>query len=174
VAATPRVTASSGDSLDDRSSARTDPADRLDLDDVARARPAASVRFGRGHRRRGVWARLALAGRRTFLTLTLGGHLSRLYAGLDAAVWLLVGLAAWRVVRREAVVPSADRDARPALDTLDWCVRAAFVAVALAALAVPVIEYWSSPNGQWDAWAIWNQKARFMSRAGPAGRRRLP
>ena len=110
---------------------------------------------------------LALAAVGTFLTLTLGGHLSRLYAGLDAAVWLLVGLAAWRVVRREAVVPSADRDARPALDTLDWCVRAAFVAVALAALAVPVIEYWSSPNGQWDAWAIWNQKARFMSRAGP-------
>jgi len=32
------------------------------------------------------------------------------FEGLDAAVWLLVGLAAWRVVRREAVVPSADRD----------------------------------------------------------------
>ena len=30
----------------------------------------------------------------------------------------------------------------------------------------PVIEYLSAPHGQWDAWAIWNQKARFFYRAG--------
>jgi hypothetical protein len=110
---------------------------------------------------------LALAAAGTFLTLTLGGHLSPRYAVLDACVWLGLGVAAWRVVRRQAALTLPDRQAPRRLDTVDWCVRGAFVAVALAALAVVLIEYWSSPHGQWDAWAIWNQKARFMFRGGP-------
>ena len=38
--------------------------------------------------------------------------------------------------------------------------------VAVASFSVPVIEYLAAPHGQWDAWAIWNQKARFLYRAG--------
>ena len=107
---------------------------------------------------------LAFATVGTFATLTLGGHLSHVYAVIDACVWLVIGGICGRALLRDtARVPAP---AVP-LSPLDWGVRAVFVAVALMALAVPVAEYLASPHGQWDAWAIWNQKARFMFRAGP-------
>jgi hypothetical protein len=112
---------------------------------------------------------LALAAVGTFLTLTLGGHLSPLYAVLDAACgWCLV----WRHGGRPPVgAPPARcrcRRRAPRAARHRRLVRARRVRRRGAgALAVPVIEYWSSPHGQWDAWAIWNQKARFMFRGGP-------
>jgi hypothetical protein len=53
------------------------------------------------------------------------------------------------------------------MTTTDWALRGAFAVVFVLACAVPIIEYGFAPHGQWDAWAIWNQKARFMFRAGP-------
>ena len=53
------------------------------------------------------------------------------------------------------------------LSTIDWLARAAFVAVLALVLAAQAIEYARAPHGQWDAWAIWNQKARFLLRGGP-------
>lgn len=114
---------------------------------------------------------LALAAVGAFVTLTCGGHLSSTYAVVDAVIWFLLAAAAWRALppgasgaRATGHGPSSPVDAPGALD---WTVRAGFAAVALCALAVPVVEYLASPHGQWDAWAIWNQKARFMYRAGP-------
>ena len=57
-------------------------------------------------------------------------------------------------------------DTTPWQTTADWLARAACVVLLLVSFAVPVIEYLRSPHGQWDAWAIWNQKARFLFRAG--------
>jgi hypothetical protein len=46
--------------------------------------------------------------------------------------------------------------------------------VFLAALAFAVVgvvaAYWESPLGDWDAWAIWNLRARCLFRAGPMWR----
>jgi hypothetical protein len=112
---------------------------------------------------------LAFAAVGTFMTLTLGGHLSPVYAVLDATIWVIVGGFAWRKLRRAPEAQSAPVHEAPLpLGPQDWAVRAVFVAVALMALAVPIVEYLASPHGQWDAWAIWNQRARFMFRAGPA------
>ncbi len=112
---------------------------------------------------------LALATVGTFATLIFGGHLSPVYAAVDASVWLMLGTVAWRRLRREAAADRSvqTRQAPAPLDRLDWCVRGTFVAVALLAVAVPIVEYLAAPHGQWDAWAMWNQKARFMFRAGP-------
>ena len=110
---------------------------------------------------------LAFAAVGTFLTLTLGGHMSPIYAVADACVWVVLGVLAWRAWHRGSPEAAESIDESPVpLDWQDWAVRAGFVAVALMALGVPIIEYLASPHGQWDAWAIWNQKARFMFRAG--------
>jgi hypothetical protein len=45
-------------------------------------------------------------------------------------------------------------------------VRIAFVLVAGMVTAAMVVHYTRAPNGEWDAWAIWNQKARFLLRGG--------
>jgi hypothetical protein len=54
------------------------------------------------------------------------------------------------------------------LDRTAILVRCAFAVVAATGIAVLVMEYVRSPHGQWDAWAIWNQKARFLFRGGRA------
>jgi hypothetical protein len=41
-------------------------------------------------------------------------------------------------------------------------VRAAFVVTAVAAAAAVITSIRSMPHGEWDAWAIWNQHARFL------------
>jgi len=111
---------------------------------------------------------LALATVGTFATLTLGGRLSPLYAAVDAGVWLAIGGLSWRALHQDTASVAAPIH-EPAVPPgpLDWGVRGVFTVVGLMALAVPIAEYLASPHGQWDAWAIWNQRARFMFRAGP-------
>src|SRR5205085_6583143 len=67
-----------------------------------------------------------------------------------------------RAVQRGAV----SRTVSQPLTRADILVRIAFVLVALTAAATLAVEYVRSPHGQWDAWAIWNQKARFLVRGG--------
>ena len=43
---------------------------------------------------------------------------------------------------------------------------ATFVAALALAVLGAVGMYWKDPLGDWDAWAIWNQRARFFFRAG--------
>ncbi len=102
----------------------------------------------------------------TFVTLMLGGRLDAGFVVRDVLIWTaLGGVSLWRLRGRwtrevhAAPFPAATID--------DWIVRAAFLIVLALAISVPVTEYLSAPHGQWDAWAIWNQKARFMYRAGP-------
>lgn len=104
----------------------------------------------------------------TFAAISAGVFPGPIFVGTDAGLWLVLGLGAWLWTRARAVdVDAGPRigPARPSTAT-DWLVRAACAALVAASCAVPVIEYLRSPHGQWDAWAIWNQKARFLFRAG--------
>lgn len=101
----------------------------------------------------------------TFATLMLGGRLGTSFVVRDALIWVLVAGGALWMGRGRA---SENRPAVfPRATSLDWALRGAFLVVLILAAAVPVAEYAAAPHGQWDAWAIWNQKARFMFRAGP-------
>jgi hypothetical protein len=102
----------------------------------------------------------------TFTTLMLGGRLGRAFVAADAVGWLLLGGVSALVIRRRQR-PNHPPAAFPAFTRVDWALRTAFVVVLLCAAGVIVTEYRAAPHGQWDAWAIWNQKARFMFRAGP-------
>ena len=50
--------------------------------------------------------------------------------------------------------------------TPSW-VRAAAIAACVLASAFFVVHTLRHPDGGWDAWAIWNLRARFLARAGP-------
>jgi hypothetical protein len=104
----------------------------------------------------------------TFAAVTLGFFPGPAFVATDAAGWVILGVLARRRARRTPLQdPLDDAPAPGVLAAGDWLARGAFVVVAAAALAVPVIEYLAAaPHGQWDAWAIWNQKARFLYRAG--------
>jgi hypothetical protein len=102
----------------------------------------------------------------TFAAVSLGMFPGAAFVAADALLWIAVSALAWRLGRRQVSGAVPGPAAPPALTTIDWLVRAAFLIVAVAAFSVPVIEYLTNPHGQWDAWAIWNQKARFLYRAG--------
>jgi hypothetical protein len=102
----------------------------------------------------------------TFVTLMAGGRLDRWFVVRDVLLWVAIaGVSLWLATRRAPVEPSAGF---PPARAGDWLVRAGFAFVLVIACAIPFIEYQAAPHGQWDAWAIWNQKARFMFRAGPS------
>jgi hypothetical protein len=90
----------------------------------------------------------------------------------DATLWLVVGGVAWRARRRRLEGPRhktvsvPTSDAVLALTTADWLVRGLFALIAMMAIGTIVMGYWALPHGEWDAWAIWNQKARFLARDG--------
>jgi hypothetical protein len=51
-------------------------------------------------------------------------------------------------------------------DRIDWILRAAFGVTATIALVSVITSLRAMPHGDWDAWAIWNQHARFLFRGG--------
>jgi hypothetical protein len=101
----------------------------------------------------------------------------------DVAIWASVCALGWWMRRNDAVMskrllPEANDESRerapaPSPDKspesrhrLDWIVCAAFGMTAMVALASVIASYRASPHGEWDAWAIWNQHARFLFRSG--------
>jgi hypothetical protein len=53
-------------------------------------------------------------------------------------------------------------------------IGAAFLAVSLCAFIVAAVQAWRSPHGDNDAYAIWNQRARFLYRGGATWREAFP
>jgi hypothetical protein len=92
----------------------------------------------------------------------------------DVAIWAAVGVLGWwlrtclrepRAQSREPGVESREPRAQSREPNV-WIVRAAFAVTAIVALVSVVVSALASPHGDWDAWAIWNQHARFLFRGG--------
>ena len=113
---------------------------------------------------------LGAASLTTTWLVALGVGFGTPFVVADALLWTGLVLAAgwrWRTVGGpRSGVPSAGGDAAPSLTVLEWLVRGVFCVTAAVALATAIAEYGASPHGQWDAWAIWNQHARFLFRGG--------
>lgn len=71
----------------------------------------------------------------------------------------LLGVAAWRRPRGEPEPPRADEPRAPR-----WAVGLSAVVVVLALLGQVAFAA-THPHGRWDAWMIWNFRARFLLRA---------
>jgi hypothetical protein len=81
--------------------------------------------------------------------------------GVALVAALVAGDAARRRLRRRG-----DRVPRPRFSRV---LGAAVLVAGLAGLALVVLAAVRAPHGDWDAWAIWNLRARFLFRGGGAG-----
>jgi hypothetical protein len=115
---------------------------------------------------------LGLSALSSFWLVSNGTGMGLGFVLTDATLWLVVGGVAWRVRRRSLegtrhkTVSVPTSDAVITLTTADWLVRGLFALIAMMAIGTIVMGYWALPHGEWDAWAIWNQKARFLARGG--------
>ncbi len=118
-----------------------------------------------------VGAGLGLSSVSTMWLVALGVVVGPRFVVADALLWTAIGTVAWWRLRGHGLArewrAGAPVSASPRrLTTTDWLARALFVATAVIAAVTAVAEYVIAPHGQWDAWAIWNQKARFLFRGG--------
>jgi hypothetical protein len=107
------------------------------------------------------------------LLLVTGSH--RTAVRLDAIFWVAVcaGVAADRVRIRRAVASRPAPSNQPAATVSIWRDPMVLVPAAgsliLATLAtLSFWQHWAvTPHGEWDAWAIWNLRARAILRGAP-------
>ena len=101
-----------------------------------------------------------------FLWLFLAGPPGNLYHASELTVFAAIGLFG-SMMRNAAATTANSSELRPAAEPR-WqrLLLAAFVAALALAMLGAVGVYWRDPLGDWDAWAIWNQRARFFFRAG--------
>lgn len=104
----------------------------------------------------------------TFWWVVAGNELGNGFVTVDALLWMAVAAAAaWRSraelkFRSCAHTPQCDDDV--VASHVPLFVRITFGVLAVVAAATVVQHYLVAPHGHWDAWAIWNQKARFLVR----------
>lgn len=115
---------------------------------------------------------LGLSALSSFWLIANGTGMGPGFVLADAILWTVVGSVAWWASRRRLGAGhqapprvAASPEALP-LTTTDWLVRGLFILIALMAVGTIVKGYWALPHGEWDAWAVWNQKARFLARGG--------
>ncbi len=109
---------------------------------------------------------LGLSSLAFFLGLQLGTPTAARYCAVEAAAWVILGLFGLVALRRSArparcavPTPSRGRGAKILL--------AVFLLTMVLAIAGTAGVYRGLPHGDGDAWAIWNQRARFLFRGGP-------
>jgi hypothetical protein len=92
---------------------------------------------------------------------------------IDGAIWLALGALGWWLrgagdwgLETGGWGPIPDPQS-PIPDPRSLILaRIGFAVVVALAVATAIGEYTGSPHGQWDAWVMWNQKARFITRGG--------
>lgn len=103
---------------------------------------------------------IGIAGSLYFLVLALAGtNLVVLISVEGAALLALAGLA-FVAKPRETVLEFAPGPATPA-----YLIGLLAAAAAIAVISYVVV-YLTKPHGEWDAWSIWNLRARFLFRGG--------
>ena len=70
------------------------------------------------------------------------------------------------VARRRSGASKPD-EPRPASNPWMWVVRLAFLSVIVLVAVEMVSAYAAEPHGWWDAFSIWNLRARFLASGGP-------
>lgn len=108
---------------------------------------------------------LGLASIPVFVWRLLGGRLGGAFLAADLATFAaLTAGAAWLTRRLRST--AAEGRSRPDGDRLAALIGVmALLAVTAAALWGSAIQAERFPQGQWDAWAVWNLRARFLYRA---------
>jgi hypothetical protein len=82
------------------------------------------------------------------------------YVPLDIALWIVVFIAAMRASRGRA----AEERAAMTWTRLEVGAGLVFVATLTLSLLHFYMATLASPSGEWDAWSVWNLRARFLHR----------
>lgn len=103
-----------------------------------------------------------------FAWLLVGGALDGArYVVAEAAAFAAIGAGAVLAARRpRAAARQGGAQAPPPPRALDALALLTAALALVAALAAFVALSRSAPHGAWDAWAIWNLRARFLLRGG--------
>ena len=88
---------------------------------------------------------------------------SRTFVLIDVAVWVIVAAFGWL---NASSTPNFQLPTPKRPQSWDWLAPTAFGVIAIVALASVIASSRAAPHGDWDAWAIWNQHARFLFRGG--------
>jgi hypothetical protein len=129
---------------------------------------------------RGAFALLSGLGLSSLLPLfwlLVGGRLGKVYMGFDAILFcaLAIGLG-WRAprppggARANSLAGAETGGSSHSRFTLDLAAQLIFLFAMLLAVAALYRSEIRMPHGDWDAWAVWNHRARFLLRAGAAWR----
>ena len=95
-------------------------------------------------------------------------HPSRTAALLADLTLVVLALLMW--ARRPTHALTADGVPAARCGWIDRTLAVGILLAALMAVAMTTLRTIAYPHGDWDAWAIWNMKARFMARGGGAWR----
>ena len=101
-----------------------------------------------------------------FLFLLVHGRVAKSYPIVELLLLALLAVLFFWLRKRRVV--SAE-EARPRL-RYEFVFAIAFYGSLAAALAVLTFDLWRTPDGIWDAWAIYNLRARGIFRGGEAWR----
>jgi hypothetical protein len=99
----------------------------------------------------------------SFVSLSLFGASPH---GLIAADLALLGLFTISSIGAFARRPSSVTSVAPHTPRLRWLLLGSCTISSVCSLSTFVCLSLANPHGQWDAWAIWNLRARFIARAG--------
>jgi hypothetical protein len=103
----------------------------------------------------------------SFLSLLLFGASSHGLIVTDLALLVLIGISSvWAFTRRPPSAASHASAAALPAPRLRWLLRGSCAISSFCSLFTFVFLSLRNPHGQWDAWAIWNLRARFIARAG--------
>lgn len=111
----------------------------------------------------GAGAGIGVASSLYFLTLAFAGPRLPVMAAVEG-VALVAALACGILAKRGTVLNWAESPPIP------WYLTAVLGIAAASALATFLFYAATKPHGEWDAWSIWNLRARFLFRAGPLWR----
>jgi len=83
---------------------------------------------------------------------------------------VLLAVALWLWARRQPRMPARELTRVGRWEWIDRVLVAGVLLTMVPALTMATVRTIAYPHGDWDAWAIWNAKARYMVRAGEAWR----
>jgi hypothetical protein len=97
-----------------------------------------------------------------FLWLQFLGAPGTSYMIAEVVVALfLVGFSAWAVVRAKNRTPPGQKGSAP-VSCFRWVISTGFWGLLVLSILGFLFASLNAPHGDWDAWAMWNLKARFL------------
>jgi hypothetical protein len=101
-----------------------------------------------------------------FLWLFFGGAPGKLYHACELAGFAVAGLFGLVLARASATSPGKPKSQPHTMGFWQMLLLLAFAAALALSVFAAISSYLKNPLGDWDAWAIWNQRARFLFLAG--------